>query len=167
MRYFFISLVIFSFYIFYEALKKDPREIPSNLISQEIPIFSLSSLDGTNITDNELKNNNIKIVNFFASWCPPCRVEHKQLSVLSEQVQIIGIAKKNKAEDLLPWLQKLGNPYEKIGMDHKGIVSIDWGVYGIPETFIIDNNGVIKYKHVGPIMENDLKKIRMIINEIK
>ena len=158
---------MFSFYIFYEALKKDPREIPSNLISQEIPVFTLSGLDGSMITEKELKNNNVKIVNFFASWCPPCRVEHKQLSVLSKQIPIFGIAKKNKAEDLLPWLQKLGNPYKKIGMDHKGLVSIDWGVSGIPETFIIDNNGVIKYKHVGPIMKNDLMKIKKIIIEIK
>ncbi len=167
MRYFFISLIMFSFYIFYEALKKDPREIPSNLISQEIPIFNLSGLDGSKITENELKNNNVKIINFFASWCPPCRVEHKQLSVLSKQIPIFGIAKKNKAEDLLPWLQELGNPYKKIGMDHDGLISIDWGVYGIPETFIIDKNGIIKYKHVGPIMEKDLKKIEKIITKIK
>ena len=86
---------------------------------------------------------------------------------MSKQIPIFGIAKKNKAEDLLPWLKKLGNPYKKIGMDHKGLVSIDWGVSGIPETFIIDNNGVIKYKHVGPIMKNDLMKIKKIIIEIK
>ena len=167
MKYFLLSLVLFSFYIFYEALKKDPREIPSNLISKQIPVFNLASFDGSIITDNELKNNNVKIVNFFASWCPPCRVEHRQLSVLSKQVSIIGIAKKNNMKDLSPWLQELGNPYKKIGMDYEGLVSIDWGVYGLPETFIIDGDGVIKYKHVGPIMKNDLKKIDKIISEIK
>ena len=167
MKYLFLSLVTFTFFIFYEALKKNPREIPSNLISREVPIFNLSSLDGSEITEKELKNNNVNIVNFFASWCPPCRIEHKQLSILGKQVSIIGIAKKNKINDLMPWLEELGNPYRKIGMDHEGLVSIDWGVYGLPETFIIDNKGVIKYKHVGPIMKNDLTKIRNIIAEIK
>ncbi|MFL2660901.1 MAG: DsbE family thiol:disulfide interchange protein [Alphaproteobacteria bacterium] len=167
MRYSFLIIVVFTFYIFYEALKKNPREIPSNLISKEIPFFTLSGLGGSEITEKELKNNDVNIVNFFASWCPPCRFEHPQLSILSKQIPIIGIAKKNDIDDLVPWLEELGNPYKKIGIDREGLISIDWGVYGLPETFIIDNNGVIKYKHVGPIMKDDLKKIKSIIEEIK
>ena len=95
-------------------------------------------------------------MNFFASWCPPCKIEHPQLLQLSNIVPVFGIAKKNKKKDLLPWLEELGSPYEVIGMDHNGLQSINWGVYGLPETFIIQD-GLVKYRHVGPIMKRDLE----------
>jgi len=163
-----LSLIfIFFIYVFYEGLKKNPNEIPSNLISKKIPDFKMSGFKSSEMTNYDLSNNEIKIVNFFASWCPPCQLEHQQLEYLGEKNLVYGIAKKNKLEDLKPWLEKFGNPFKKIGMDFDGAVSIDWGVYGLPETFLVDSDGIIKYKHVGPIMKKDLKKIERIINNIK
>ncbi len=167
MRYLLFSLCFFLVYVFYEGLKKDPRKIPSNLISKKIPEFSLKGLNRPNFTNKDLKNKKIKIINFFASWCPPCKIEHKQLLSLSKNLPVYGIAKKNNDKDLKLWLENLGNPFYIIGMDYEGLVSIDWGVYGLPETYIIDKNDFIKYRHVGPIMENDLKDIQNIINSLK
>ncbi len=167
MRYFFITIFVFCLFVFYQGLKKNPRDIPSNLISQEIPEFYISSFNGPNLSHIDLKKDEIKIVNFFASWCPPCTVEHKQLQSLSKKVTTYGIAKKNKNKDLSKWLGKLGNPYKNIGMDYEGLVSIEWGVYALPETFLIDKNGIIKYKHVGPIMQRDLEKLENLIRKLR
>jgi len=163
---------IFSFiiYVFFQGLEKDPTLIPSNFISKKFPEFTVKPLNGFSVfTKNDLSDSNqkIKIVNFFASWCPPCRIEHPQLIELSKVTSLYGIAKKDKKTKLIDWLQKHGNPFEKIGLDNDGFVSINWGVYGIPETFVIDKNGIIKYRHVGPILENDLPKIKKIINGLE
>ena len=167
MRFFFLSIFVLFFYIFYEGLQKDPKEIPSNLISKKIPDFSLLGFSGSYFTNSDLKKNEVILVNFFASWCPPCSIEHKNLTKLSKNIPLYGIAKKNKFNELSSWLDKLGNPYKKIGMDYEGLTSINWGVYGLPETFIIDKNGSITYKHVGPILEKDIKKIRSIVQDLK
>ncbi len=166
MKYLFTLIFILITFILYESLQRDPRSIPSNLISKEIPQFSIKSFSKSNLTDFELKNNSVAVVNFFASWCPPCRIEHEQLLKLSDKITVYGIAKKNKKKDLSKWLNELGNPYKKIGMDDSGLLSIDWGVSGIPETFII-NNGLIKYRHVGPIMNKDFERIKNIAENLK
>ena len=167
MRILFLFIFIFFIYIFYEGLKKDPTKIPSNLISKKIPEFSIKSFKNYEMSNTDLSKNEIKIVNFFASWCPPCQVEHQQLVSLSKIIPVYGIAKKNQLNDLSLWLKRLGNPYKKIGMDYDGIASIEWGVYGLPETFIVDENGVIKYKHVGPILKKDLIEIQSVIKNLK
>ena len=166
MKFFFTLIFLLFTFILYEGLKKDPRNIPSNLISKEIPEFSIKTFSNSYLSDFELKNDNVAIINFFASWCPPCRVEHDQLLKLSGEIPIYGIAKKNKKQDLSKWLKELGNPYKKIGMDETGLLSIEWGVYGIPETFIVDN-GLVKYRHVGPIMLRDLETIKKIANNLQ
>ena len=166
-KYIFLFVFLFCIYIFYEGLKKDPREIPSSLISQETPPISIIGYEGIKFTQADLKKGEIKILNFFASWCPPCKIEHKQILELSRKYAVYGIAKKNKLEDLNIWLNELGNPYKKIGMDYDGLVSIDWGVYGLPETFIIDKDGIIKYRHLGPIMQRDIEDFAEIISKIK
>ena len=166
MKFFFTHIFLLFTFILYEGLKKDPRNIPSNLISKEIPEFSIKTFSNSYLSDFELKNDNVAIINFFASWCPPCRVDHEQLLKLSGDIPINGIAKKNKKQDLSKWLKELGNPYKKIGMDETGLLSIEWGVYGIPETFIVDN-GLVKYRHVGPIMLRDLETIKKIANNLQ
>ena len=166
MKFFFTLIFLLFTFILYEGLKKDPSNIPSNLISKEIPEFSIKTFSNSYLSDFELKNDNVAIINFFASWCPPCRVEHEQLLKLSGDIPIYGIAKKNKKQDLSKWLEELGNPYKKIGMDETGLLSIEWGVYGIPETFIVDN-GLVKYRHVGPIMLRDLETIKKIANNLQ
>ena len=167
----YILLIIFlitSTYIFFEGLKKDPTYIPSNLISQEIPEFKINSINQNELfSSNDLKSNKIKIVNFFASWCPPCKVEHPQLKKLSEKYELYGIAKKDETKNLLRWLDALGNPFQKIGLDKNGLTSISWGVYGLPETFFINGKGIIIYKHIGPIMKKDLEYIKNLIYDVK
>ena len=164
MKYIFLVIFFFSIYILYEGLQKDPNFVPSNLISKEIPEFSIKSLEGEKFTNLDLENKEVVVLNFFASWCPPCRIEHPQLLKLSNNTPVFGIAKKNKKKDLLPWLDELGSPYEIIGMDYNGLQSINWGVYGLPETFII-KQGLIKYRHVGPIMKRDLEIFKNLTNK--
>ena len=164
MKYIFLIIFFFSIYILYEGLQKDPNFVPSNLISKEIPEFSIKSLEGEKFTNLDLENKEVVVLNFFASWCPPCRIEHPQLLKLSNNTPVFGIAKKNKKKDLLPWLDELGSPYEIIGMDYNGLQSINWGVYGLPETFII-KQGLIKYRHVGPIMKRDLEIFKNLTNK--
>ena len=150
-------------FIFYKGLKIDPSIVPSNLIDEQTPHFQLKKVGGYQLFDpDDLKKKEIKIVNFFATWCGPCKVEHPQLMELSSSFRIYGIAKKDNSKDIIRWLKSYGNPFDKLGLDNDGISSIEWGVYGLPETFIINKDGKILYKHIGPIMKNDLEKINSI-----
>ena len=164
-----VTFLMFIFVLFFISLSKDPSYIPSNLIDKKIPEFSVSKIPEKNeIIISDLESNNVKIVNFFASWCPPCEIEHPQLSKLSKinSLKIFGINKKDKTEDLQKFLTRLGNPFFAIGADPKGRASINWGVYGLPETFIIDKQAKIRYKHTGPIMERDFIKIKNLIQTL-
>lgn len=141
------------------GLTRDPTTLLSALINQPVPEFVLPPLyEG----EPELSSANLRrevvLVNMFASWCVPCRVEHPIITRLSarERIPVYGINVKDKPEDAKAWLAQLGNPYRRIGADRNGRVSIDWGVYGIPETFVIDREGRIRYRHVGPITASDL-----------
>ena len=104
--------------------------------------------------------NQITLVNFFATWCKPCRDEHSYIKKFSEKenIKIIGINYKDNKDKTIKWLKDLGNPYTLIAIDKNGRLGIDWGVYGIPETFIVDSKGYIRYRHVGPITEKFIKK---------
>jgi len=160
-----IVLLLSTFFLFYEGLKNDPRIIPSNLISKEIPRFRLNSFDNKSFEDNDLRTKDLKLVNFFASWCPPCKLEHSNLIELSENLKIYGIAKKDTIKNINTWFSNMGNPYTKIGFDHDGMVSINWGVYGLPETFIINADQKIIYRHVGAITKKDMKKIKLFLDK--
>ena len=161
----FLVLLLSTFILFFKGLKNDPKIIPSNLISKEIPKFELPSLDNKSFQDSDLRTKNFKLVNFFASWCPPCKVEHSNLIKLSQRFKIFGIAKKDTEKNIKTWFSQMGNPYSKIGFDQDGMVSINWGVYGLPETFIIDKEQKIIYRHVGAITEKDMKKIKLILDK--
>ena len=150
--------------MFYKGLKNDPKAVPSNLISKDIPNFILKGLNGKPFSNQDLSYKGIKIVNFFASWCPPCKVEHEHLMNLSKNYDIYGIVKKDTLENIKLWFEKKGNPYKKIGFDNDGLTSIEWGVYGLPETFIVSKSGQILYRHIGPITENNIDKIVDIID---
>jgi cytochrome c biogenesis protein CcmG/thiol:disulfide interchange protein DsbE len=111
----------------------------------------------------------VSLVNVFASWCAPCRAEHKVLNALakSQRVPIYGINYKDRTEAARAWLAELGNPYTRIGAD-SGRVGIEWGVYGVPETFVVDRQGRIRYKHVGPLTQADLdRKILPLIAKLE
>ena len=169
MKYIILIVCLFGIsFVFIQGLKKDPTIIPSNLISRKFPEFQLKPLKNYDVlSQKDLQKKEIKIVNFFASWCPPCKVEHPQLIELSKSFNLYGIAKKDKPQQLLTWLEELGNPFKKVGLDNEGMVSIEWGVYGLPETFIVDDSGVIIYKHIGPVMKEDVIEIKSLIKKLK
>ena len=145
---------------FYAGLGIDSTVLPSALIDQPAPNFALPPLPGEErgFSSADLQGH-VSLVNIFASWCGPCRTEHPVLNALAraKRVPIYGINYKDKPDAALAWIAELGNPYARIGADD-GRVGIDWGVYGVPETFIVDRAGRIRYKHVGPLTQNDVER---------
>lgn len=138
------------------GLKHDPREIPSPLIGKPMPAFALTSLDGSKpVTQAELQGRPL-LVNFFASWCAGCQVEHPVLMKLSREykVEIVGLDYKDTQADAEQWLQRHGNPYRSVIADPAGQAGLDWGVYGVPETYVIGADGNVLYKHIGPVTED-------------
>ena len=130
----------------------DPHELPSAMIGKEAPEFELAGLKGDGIARDTLKGGPV-LINFFASWCVPCRVEHPLLMRLAqrEHVPLYGIDYKDKPEDASKLLAQLGDPYRRIGMDTDGRVGLDFGVYGVPETYVLDSTGHIRKRFVGPL----------------
>ena len=157
-------ITIFIFICFLFALNKNDKDLKSVFINKEAPEFNLKSLKKNNLSNKDFENE-ILLVNFFASWCIPCIVEHDFLFELKKQkeIKIYGINYKDNIKDLENWLNKLGNPYTKIGIDKSGLNSIDWGVNGIPESFLIDKDGIIRQK-VNGIIDN--KQIKILIEKI-
>ena len=162
--------IILSIFFYLLIIERNPSELPSNLLNKNVPIFETESLFKNEkfISSQEFKNE-IILVNFFATWCKPCRDEHVYIKRFSNKkgIKVIGINYKDNSKKTIKWLKNLGNPYSDVLIDKNGRVAIDWGVYGIPETFIVNPSGIIKYRHVGPITSKIYKKINLIINENK
>ena len=163
----FLGMVV----IFAIGLTLDPRKIPSPLIGKPVPVFDLPPVKGRNLglSSANLKGE-VALVNVFASWCTACREEHPLFMELKENrvVPVHGINYKDKPEDAEKWLNELGDPYTRTGADINGRVGIDWGVYGVPETFVIDRDGRIAYKHIGALTRDVLqKKIIPLISELR
>lgn len=137
----------------------DPSRLPSALIDKPVPDFALPALPGRDrgLSASDLTGE-VQLVNVFASWCVPCRAEHPLLIRLAreEGVTVRAINYKDDPDDALAWLDRLGDPYASIGADRDGRAAIDWGVYGVPETFVVDARGRIRYRHVGPLMPFDI-----------
>ena len=165
-----LFLLILLTFAYLLVIDRNPQAIPSNLINKKIPNFEASSLfkDEKFIFSQELKPE-IVLINFFATWCKPCRDEHSYIKKFSEQkkIRVIGINYKDDPEKTIKWLNDLGNPYSDVLLDKKGQIAIDWGVYGIPETFVVNSNGIIKYRQAGPITKKIYRKINSLIKEIK
>ena len=155
----------------YTGLSLNPREIPSALINKPTPIFALAQLHSP---EKKLGNADMKgkvwLLNVWGSWCVSCRYEHPFLNELSKAqvLPIIGLNWKDKPEDAKAWLAKFGDPYTASVSDLDGRTAIDFGVYGAPETFVIDATGMIRYKHTGPIDATVLsEKLLPVIRELK
>ncbi len=165
--FFFLVLSIF-FYLL--IIERNPSEIPSNLINEKVPIFEAKSLFKNEkfVSSNEFKNE-ITLVNFFATWCKPCRDEHIYIKRFANErgIKVIGINYKDSQKKAIKWLKELENPYTSIAVDKTGRIAIEWGVYGIPETFIINSNNIIKFRHAGPITKKKFEEINLLIDEIK
>ncbi len=146
------------------------REIPSALISKPVPVFTLEALPGLKNAEGvdipsfsaEDFKGKVSVINVWASWCVACRQEHDSLIQLSKDtnLRLFGLNYRDTPENALKMLQRGGNPYEAVGVDPKGKAGIEWGVYGVPETFIVDAKGVIRYKHIGPIFPSQLEEFR-------
>ncbi|OSQ40810.1 DsbE family thiol:disulfide interchange protein [Thalassospira mesophila] len=170
-----IPLVLFAALagIFLTNIGKDQSVIPSALIGKPAPEFSLPPLPGRDkgISRADLTQGHVSVVNVFASWCVPCRAEHPMIKRLAAEagVPVYGLNYKEKdPQDGVNWLDELGDPYTAVGMDISGRTGIDFGVYGVPETFIIDGDGKIAYKQVGPIDAETLENVLLPkIRELK
>ncbi len=163
----FFALVIF----FAIGLTKDPREVPSPLIEKPAPLFKLTQLHEPAATfAPEDMRGKVWLLNVWASWCVSCRVEHPVLVEMSRRklVPIIGLNYKDQRDDGKQWLAKFGNPYKLSAFDNEGKVGIDYGVYGVPETFVIDKQGTIRYKQIGPVTAEALQqKILPLVRELQ
>ena len=137
---------------------RDPSLLPSAMINKPAPEFALAGLPGSEGLALDGIKGQVVLVNFFASWCEPCRDEHSVLMQIAKggQIALFGIAYKDKPGDTEKFLQQLGDPYRKIGLDETGRTGIDFGVYGVPETYVIDKEGRIRLRHVGPLTEADV-----------
>ena len=144
----------------------DASRLPSALIGQAAPKLELPGLDGgAGLTGADVKRGHVTLVNIFASWCQPCHIEHEFLLDLAgdadlkaKGVEILGVAQKDSADNIRRFLSAAGDPYAKVGLDADGRAGIDWGVYGVPETFIVNGDGVVAYKFVGPMDADSLEK---------
>lgn len=149
--------------VFALNMNRDPSLVRSVLIDKPAPALVLPAVapTGSPALTEGLLIGQVSVVNVFASWCVPCRAEHPFLEALKQatNVQLLGINQKDAPENAAKFLAELGNPYDAIGADTDGRVSIDWGVYGVPETFIVDATGTITYKHVGPIDAESLPEV--------
>ncbi len=171
---FLVPLILFLLLIglFVAGLKLDPRKVPSPLIDKPAPQFSLPGLlDKEKIIDTaELTKHKVSLFNVWATWCVACRQEHPFLMALARagDVPIYGLNYKDKREDAIRWLNQYGNPYVANAFDEDGRVGIEWGVYGTPETFVIDSKGIVRYKQIGPLTEQVWQEtILPLINEIR
>ena len=146
--------------LFYFGMNRENKDaIPSARQGQPAPPVQLTALQGkTSFTDADLREGGVKLVNYWASWCAPCRVEHPHLETLADEgIPIYGVNYKDEPGKALGFLEELGDPYAAIGADASGRMALDWGVYGVPETYVIDAEGTIVTRFAGPITERVLE----------
>lgn len=152
------------------GLRLDPREVPSPLIGKPAPAFELPLLQQPDKSFSQKDMlGTVWVMNVWASWCPPCLVEHPVVSELARSgiAPVVGLNYKDAREDAVPWLKRNGDPFKVIVYDAAGRIAIDYGVYGVPETYVIDRSGIIRYKHIGPLTpEITQKKLRPLIEEL-
>lgn len=151
----FIPLIIFAglAVVFYNMLDGDynPQELPSALIGNPVPAFELTSIEGESITEKTLLGE-VYLLNVWATWCIACKVEHPHLNQLQKQgVKIIGLNYKDETAKAQSWLKNLGNPYDLVIADPLGSLGLDLGVYGAPETYLVDKKGIVRFKYVGVV----------------
>jgi cytochrome c biogenesis protein CcmG, thiol:disulfide interchange protein DsbE len=155
----FVALVVL--FAFGLNPNRDLHALPSPLIGKPAPEFALTDvLDASRIVSNSTLKGQVYVLNVWASWCIPCRQEHEELLAISRQhaVPIIGLDTRDKRETAKQWLEQLGNPYTAVAFDSDGRTSIDWGVYGAPETFLVDAHGRVIFKFISPITQEVWEK---------
>jgi len=163
-----IAFVALAALLYFRLGAGDAARLPSALIGQAAPSLDLPGLDEKKpgLADSDLRRGHVTVVNVFASWCQPCHVEHEFLLALANDpalqakgVSLVGVAQKDSPENIRRFLGAAGDPYAKVGLDSDGRAGIDWGVYGVPETFIVRGDGVIAYKVIGPMNAETLESV--------
>lgn len=167
-----IALVLTGFFLWGNQADRNPSAIPSALISKPVPEFALEPIDGVateGLATVDLKGQGLTLVNVFASWCGPCRAEHPILTrMASEQdLRIVAINYKDKPEAAAAWLDELGNPYARIGSDYSGRAGIEWGVTGVPETFIVSDDGIVLHRFPGPVVGDGQRRFQLALDAAK
>ena len=161
-----VFILVFILTIFYLSLNRSSNYDTKFLVGNKLADIKLKSFESEKFfTNNDLKNNNYTLINFWASWCAPCRIEHQFLMILSKNknIKILGVNFKDKKINALNFLEELGNPYFYLANDSTGKQSVNFGIYGIPESILIDNKLNILKKIIGPLNEKDLEEIEEII----
>jgi cytochrome c biogenesis protein CcmG, thiol:disulfide interchange protein DsbE len=157
-----VGFAALAFFLFKSLWGPAPNLIPSALIDKPAPRLNLPGLDAQSaaFTPTDLASGHVSVVNVFASWCAPCRIEAGQLMALSHVpgVTLYGMTQKDKPEATRAFLEEFGNPFTRIARDDDGRASIEWGVYGVPETFVVDGKGIIRLKYVGPMSDQVLSQ---------
>jgi len=151
------------------GLRLNPREVPSPLIGKPAPAFELPLLHAPDKTFSQKDMlGTVWVMNVWASWCQPCLMEHPVVSELARSgiAPVVGLNYKDAREDALPWLKRNGDPFKVAVSDYAGRIGIEYGVYGVPETYVIDRKGVIRYKHIGPLTPEIAQKLRALIQEL-
>ena len=165
-----LALFVGLAWFLYAGLSLNPREVPSPLIGKPAPAFALPRLDDpTQTVKREDLLGKVWVMNVWASWCAPCREEHPLVVAFARErkVPVIGLNYKDRPGDARTWLERLGNPYVATLIDFDGKVGIDFGVYGVPETFVIDAQGVVRFKHVGVLTRQVIsQKIEPLLKEL-
>ncbi len=167
-----VAAIIGAFALWGLSNGRDPGAIPSALISQPVPEFTLDPIEGVptpGLATADLKGQGLTLVNVFASWCGPCRAEHPVLTRMSEQqgLRLVGINYKDRPEAAADWLEELGNPYALIGADFTGRAGIEWGVTGVPETFIVNNAGIVVHRFPGPVVGDGQRRFQQALDTAK
>tara|TARA_Y100000816_G_scaffold189938_1_gene138378 strand:+ start:32 stop:553 length:522 start_codon:yes stop_codon:yes gene_type:complete len=163
-----ILLILFIIGVFFVGLNKNSTYDTKNLVGQKISKIQLEHFtDNRIITEDDLKKNNFTLINFWASWCGPCRIEHPMLLKLNEEknLELLGVNFKDKKNNALEFLKDLGDPYDDLARDELGKHSINFGIYGIPESILINKDLVIIKKFIGPISQNDYNYIKNIVRQ--
>ena len=164
-----LFIIIFILGIFYISLNRSSNYDTEYLIGNKLNEIKLSNFYNDNsYTNSDFKKNNFTLINFWASWCAPCRTEHPFLMQLNEEknLQLLGINFKDRKKNAMEFLKELGNPYDYLAKDNKGKQSINFGIYGVPESILVDSEFIILKKFIGPLSEEDVEEIKKIINEI-
>ena len=164
-----VLLFIFVLLVFYNSLNRETNYTTDYLVGNKLTKINLKSFDDNKIyTSEDFKDNDYTLINFWASWCAPCRVEHPYLMQLSKEkkLKILGVNFKDKKINALKFLNNLGNPYNRLAKDTTGKQSVNFGIYGIPESILINNETIVLKKFIGPLNEQDFNDIKKLINSL-
>jgi len=164
-----VLLFVFVLLVFYNSLNRETNYSTDYLVGNKLAKINLKSFDDNkNYTNKDFKKSRYTLINFWASWCAPCRIEHPYLMQLSKEknLKILGVNFKDKKINASKFLNELGNPYYYIAKDTTGKESVNFGIYGIPESILINNETIVLKKFVGPLNEQNLNDIRVIINSL-